>query len=231
MKAEVQKWYNEGSNYYKGVMLLRSVGASTESFESLLNESYIPTAKRQLLEAAINALCNRPFEKTKIHDTIAIRNTQYIIHNKQYSIIKDEEPLVITAMRDKAKLLHKLHADHHAQLHAATDDEQRFPIIVSIMEEIIPQLDNIYEQIRDYQSNGILPNQTVLSEKNYETGVKEGIEKFQRLMNLKSRISKLDGKNGLISQERNAQRKATLEKELKEKRLETDTIQAEINLQ
>jgi hypothetical protein len=225
MKAEVQKWYNEGSNFYKGVMLLRSVGASTESFESLLNESYIPTAKRQLLEAAINALCNRPF--AIIRQLAQIDEPKRNNRNSK----SDGEPPVITAMRDKAKLLHKLHADQHAQLHAATDDEQRLPIILSIMEDIIPQLDDLYDQIRAYQSDGVLPNETVLSEKNYETGVKEGIEKFQRLINLKSRISKLDGKNGLISQERNAQRKATLEKELTEKRLEMDTIQAEINLQ
>jgi hypothetical protein len=222
MKSEVQKWYNEGSNFYKGVMLLRSVGAPSDPFDSLLNESYIPTAKRQLLEAAINALGNRQF---------AVITTQDSKPKTQNSKLQNnEEPQSITNLRLEARILHKLHADRHAQLHVETDAGKRLQLIVEIMEQIIPSLDKIYGDIRAYQATGVLPNQTQLSEKNYETGVKEGIEQFQRLMNLKSRISKLDGKNGLISQERDAKRKTNLEKELTEKRLESEKIQAELNL-
>ena len=215
----IRDWYDEGCNFYKGVMLLRSNGITTGSFDAYLNESYVPQAKRQLLE---NALLSMPKEPVV---TVPALPSVFVATNTV------QEPAIITSMREKAKRLHKKHAAKHAQLHSEPDEAKRLEIIVEIMEDIIPSLDTIYDAIREYQATGVLPaDETPASEKNYETGLKEGVLKFQQLMNLKSRISKLDGKNGWIALEKDNDRKKRLQAELTDKTQIRDALIRELNL-
>lgn len=217
----IRDWYDEGCNFYQGVMLLRSRGIDTSSFDAYLNESYIPSAKRQLLE---NALLSMPEKPVKLPSAPLL--TVATVHAQPL-----QEPNTITSLRDRAKLLHKKHAAKHAQLHSEANEAKRLDIIIEIMEDIIPSLDSIYDAIREYQNTGVLPvDETPVSEKNYETGLHEGVVKFQQLMNIKSRISKLDGKNGLIAIEKDNDRKKRLQAELADKIQIRDALIRELNL-
>jgi hypothetical protein len=223
----VQKWYSEGSDFHEGVMLLQEAGADVQAFLPYLTESYIPKAKQELLTATVLSL---PADRQVFEFRVFDQATQ----NPKPENQKPTEHPTITQLRSQARTLHKLHADRHAQLHATLDDAERLDLIVEIMETIIPSLDSIYDSIRVYEKTGALPEIRHPESENqnptYATGLRDGVQKFQRLQNLKSRISKLDGKNGLIEKEKDGNRKAKLQQELAEKLKERDALSLELNL-
>lgn len=220
MEKEVQKWYSEGCDFYEGVIMLQDAGADVQAFLPYMSESYIPRVKQDLL---VDAVLNFDFSRTITYKSQPkVQNTS------------KEHPTIIE-LRNKARSLHKLHADRHSQLHIEPDEAKRLVLIIEIMEVIIPSLDNIYDSIREYERTGALPviansQSPIPNPLNYETGLRDGVMKFQRLQNLKSRISKLDGKNGLIEKETDSVRKQKLNEELSHKLKERDALLLELNL-
>lgn len=209
-------------------MLLQASGCDISAFQAYLEKSYIPMARRQLLEEAIKNIKispSSPFPKMGKMDNQAFIQTM--------TPFVSSEPPIIVELRQKAKMLHKQHADRHAALYIEPDESRRLTLIIEMMTDIIPSLDAIYDSIREFQKTGALPPATSdeeSTETNYATGLRDGVIKLQRLMNLKSRISKLDGKNGLIATEKDKVRRDKLQKELLDKTTESDALSLELNL-
>jgi hypothetical protein len=231
MENAVQIWFKEGCDFYAGVTLLHEAGGDIQAFAPYLSESFIPSSKREQLKALINGISLNQSKPPFIQS-----NRPFIQSNPHFT---DPRPLkgsapehpTITQLREKARMLHKHHADCHAQLQVEPEQEKRYTLIVEIMQTIIPTLDGIYDSIREYKATGALPvdsgQRTV---DNYETGLRDGVVKFQRLQNLKSRLSKLDGKSGLIEKEADPVRKKKLQEELADKIKECNTLSLELNL-
>lgn len=68
-----------------------------------------------------------------------------------------EEPQAVRDLREKARRLHSEHRHVHAMMAAARNDRDRLTEAKKIMDEIVPQLDRIYRNIRVFENTGLLP--------------------------------------------------------------------------
>jgi hypothetical protein len=89
------------------------------------------------------------------------------------------------------------------------------------MENTIPKLDDIYDQIRDFQESGIVPAVPL------GNIVKETVEKMQRLQSIRSRISRL---KKFLEGKMEAKKRQEYEVELLEKESEAIGIEKELGL-
>lgn len=61
---------------------------------------------------------------------------------------------VIKKLKEQAKALHKKQSMLHGQLSVVKTDEERYEIARQIMEEVIPDLDRLYDEIREIEQTG-----------------------------------------------------------------------------
>ncbi len=115
---------------------------------------------------------------------------------------------------DLARPLHKLHSHHHALLVSATTDETRAEQARKIMEEIIPNLDAIYDAARNGDPHPPAPS---------SQAEKSGVDLIRRLQSLRTRVARI--RNQLLPAVLNLARKAELEKELETKLAEITRIE------
>jgi hypothetical protein len=143
------------------------------------------------------------------------------------------QPAVVAALKLKSKNLHKVQSDLHARLYFEESELKRYALIVELMQVIRPALDEIHDELRRFEKTGALPEiQTPAptdDARSYISGVKDGLLKSQKLINLRTRITKLDGKTGLVAMATDAVRKDTLQRELLVKIKERDELIAKIN--
>ena len=67
-------------------------------------------------------------------------------------------------------------------------DQDRYEICLEIMTEIIPELDRIYDDIRKYEQDNIIPPM-----KSFSVVAREVIEMMNKRKSIKERISKVRG--------------------------------------
>lgn len=220
----IEQWFSDGKDFYTGVALLRRSGYDVRPFEPYLSESYVPTYYRELLESLVSKLS--PQEMTEKPTFV-----QNFVQNSVIAAPIENE--TITQLRQEAKLLHKRHADRHAQLHILDTPELRLPIITEIMEDIIPALDEIYDTIRN---GGVRKKLSAISceqlaeSVEFRQGIQEGFQKAQKLGYLKNRIFKLESANGLINKAKDKAERAKFETELIQKRTELAALAAELGI-
>jgi len=176
----ITEWFANEGTYQEGVMLLMELGAP----RSLLNVLQRKMGCRPVPEFYMNKLRyelakhlpkgETPPEPTQPKTVAAA------------TVVTNE---VVQALRQKARRLHKLHDKVHADMRAATTDEQRFLCAQRIMEDILPALDEIYDRIRAYESGREEPNPAdVFGYTRKQVG--EMIRRYQSLKTLISRTRK-----------------------------------------
>ena len=136
----------------------------------------------------------------------------------------------VKALRKEGIQYHKQYADLKARLRALVDaptlytNEDRYNIAREIMEDVIPATDAVYDRIRAYEDTGILP------ESGTQQVIRDTVAKYEKLMSLRPRISRIRG--WLEKGER--QMKAGLvklsEKDLAELRAELDEKLTQVQL-
>ncbi len=215
----IENWYKEGEDFWEGVALLRQAGRDTRLFEPYMNENFVPQYYKDALITAVQGLKSGDFKIKTMENSLI----------SEFRELPKVENETITALRQAAKLLHKRHADCHAQLHILASPELRLPIITEIMEDIIPELDEIYDTIR---KNGAMRDDgaTELGV-DYLQGVQDGYLKTQKLNYLKNRIFKLESKNGLIAKETDKEKRLRFEDELIQKQKELAALSVELGIQ
>jgi hypothetical protein len=182
----VQEWFEQGQDFYSGVMLLRSRGKDTSYYDRYLEVAVPPQYNALRLADDINAL---PITYNKVSDVSKTSDTY--LPNPKYTFSPVEtDPPVIALLRADAKRWHKVEGDNHARLHLATTQEARADIATERMTIIAPALDNIYNQIRTWQDSGELPNvpdNVVKSEKATLN------ELWREKLSIEPRLSKIKG--------------------------------------
>lgn len=198
----VKKWYADGRDFWDGVALLQEVGRDVAQFAPYLSESFVPNQVRQRLE---NELLSCDFKVVAVSQTV---------------VTPTPEKDLIAALKAEAKALHKRHAHAHAQLHLL-DADKRLPVIVEIMETIIPELDDIYAAIKNGGVRRIKNNGSELpNSPDFKQGIAEGLKIAGQMAYLKNRIFKLESANGLIAKATSNNDKVKFEAELTQKRNE-----------
>lgn len=104
---------------------------------------------------------------------------------------KSTVPGEVAQLYSRALVLHK----HHSRLHALMCDaaqagkrKRAHDLAIEIMEEIIPELDKIYDAARHWAETGSLP-----AGRTRDEVVKDTIEKMKRIQRLREKRSRLKG--------------------------------------
>lgn len=156
----VQAWLDADGSYAQGVALYRETGGlqPLTYFERELSQTYISPEMKAKLRQSLQRFVN-------IHapDNAYTQPKPSTRQAQSPEPADTAEPPAILALREKAIPLHKRYSHLKAELYAATrepmrSEHDRFSIAEEIMQEVIPALDNIYDQIRDWQRTGEVPN-------------------------------------------------------------------------
>jgi len=212
---QIESWFQKKGSFIEGLNLYRQVGGMypISIFQGYETAPYVPEAVESRLVQALRDYLNKnpPAEgvapQLQADETTATRIP---------GAAKAEPPKILE-LRQEARLLHKRHAFLHPQLKLVESDKQRYEIACEIMEEVIPKLDRIYDQIREWESTGELPKEDTSSI------VQDTVRKMQRWTNLKSRISRVKGflkKDNLEARTRQQYEKEIIEKEAEKRDIE-----------
>ena len=184
IKEAIDKWVSSGKIFVQGVQIYKEIGGSYphEYFEQYCQAPFVPTEVENNL---FYFLSNYKGEKA-ITQAFIPNNTHTPAHRTQ--IPPGQEPQIILQLKTKAKSLHKHHVYLKGKLHNTSSEEKRYEIAHSIMERIIPEIDQVYQKINNYQDTGQLP-----SSQTDPSLVAEVVQKMQRRETLKSRLSRLKG--------------------------------------
>jgi hypothetical protein len=225
LKKQIADWFEKGCHFHDGVDLLRATGGDVRPFFRAMNSPSPDAYSRQKLKDALNkavlGLSNQPISDVPPEKkSYTGFNTE--IPSAKRAVFTQNEPESVTQLRERARMLHKRHSLVHAQLLPAPDEKARLKLAEEIMEDILPQLDEIYDSIRAWEKDGVAPAPGVANDV-----VKETVEKMKRVQSLESRLSRLKGliKNTTIDRDR-----ADYEKEQLAKQVELADLKAELKL-
>jgi hypothetical protein len=214
---QIQKWFDEEGSYMNGVALMGLAGYDNRRFQIYLSAAFVPYDIQQRLNSLLSSyLIEHPAEE-------ALEKTEVRASPSTYSIPQKNEPDAILALREKAKKWHKKQAMLHAEMRSAAlaeDEKKTYEYAREIMEDVIPTLDEIYDNIRKFQETGELPSLAATNDI-----VAQTVQKMERLYSFRSRVSRLKGKIKKGGEDDNTiqkWKKELLEKELEIKRLENE---------
>lgn len=201
---QIRQWLQNGQPYFPGLSIYAKVGGRVPLtyFQGYEGASYIPpNIKQQLHQCMIDALKRLPEDNEVINhvEDVSPPNVQ-----KRKPIPRGIKVLKLKAMR-----LHKQHALLHNQLRECQSQDERYQICVTIMEDIIPQLDDIYDRIRAYNETGKIP---VFSDNEI---VRRTVQKMNKRLSLIPAVSRLKKKieqEGLSEQDKAKYKKTLLKK-------------------
>lgn len=206
MKEQIHTWLKENGSYRDGYYLLEKMGAD----EMVLRP----------LRAGLDLPFIKPAMKNSLRE--ALQNLVDSIPDGVQVISAAAEPQAIKDLRDKAKTLHKEHAYLKAQLISSPTDDDRYVLAERIMDNVIPQLDDIYDRIREWEMTG-----RVRGESRREI-VSEVVQKLNRRGSIRSIISRL--KKQLQDPKLPAAERQEAEKKLTEVTAELEEIEQFLDL-
>lgn len=199
---QIQAWIDADGAYITGVSLYRQVGGvkPVNYYHRYCTAAYLPAGiKDQLVRELQRYLRNHP-------PTTAITATP----SRQKAKQSKKEPDAIVALRQQAIPLHKRYSHLKAELYAAStaskpDESKLYELADEIMRKTIPSLDHIYDQIREWQRTGEVPDMP------RPLLVEQTVQKMRSVQSMRSRISNL---------RRRVKREKLSEQELQEIKLE-----------
>jgi hypothetical protein len=195
-QEKISEWFDLGEDFLAGLALLAVYGDVPPYYTAYKNTPYRPPSILAALRYDMNkAAFSPPFTP--------IRHTEHTPNPYAYA-------------KKEAIPLHKRHAVLHAQLQLLQTAEERYPLIVELMCEVLPTLDRIYAAARSTKPEAQAAITATAPEDVIAIRV-DAVKKFQDYLNVQSRITKLNGKNGIIATEQNLIRQAKLKNELAEK--------------
>jgi len=160
-KARV--WLENNGSYSEGVKLLEALGGKIADYTPYLTTMLVPPAAKQKLREAV---------ESRLPNIIA----QPITAN---------EPEVVFQYRNIGRRLLKQQADLHSKMKVAATDTERYLLAEQLMEEVIPEIDRVYDAIRDYEQHHVVPPPPEMD------AVRVAASKLMKVKYLSDRISRL----------------------------------------
>jgi len=237
----VQQWRDKDYPYYLGIEIYRTLGGArpVSYYERYLDAPYIPdTVKDELESSLLPSIRGANLEQIAVRQSpvklpspsasigvvefpkVADYASNVAQNANKVALDSNPEPQSVLLLRESAKPLLKQYSHLKANLYSAETDVDRYQIATEIM-TLLPQIDNIYAQVKDYHSEGTLPPSAK------EKTVQDTVAKFQRILSLKPRISRL---KGLVKKTTDPQELAKYQRELTAKEAELITIEEELGL-
>lgn len=214
MQADlIRSWLDDNGNFQSGLAMLREVNPKAfRQFASWEKKPVIPAEVKQKLRVALTpyaAPADVPGTVAKVKKPAA------------------EEPEAVRRLRQEGVMKLKEYSDMKTRLammvqgFSRYSDEDRYEIASLMMEDLLPQIDAIYDKIRSYDESGILPS---MSDSEI---VQSTVRKMLKIQSLRPAISRLQKR---LQEETDLVEKRKLELSLDEKRLELKQIEDELGL-
>ena len=199
MNQKIADWFENRKPYGEGLDLLIQTGASGAVIAKLSRHQYldyIPALYQDQLEVALNeAVMNG-----KAREINTARPTQKPIEepdppafaprpvHPSISIPKKtgKEPAAISALYEKGKWLMKQYSAAHVEMGLSKDKEHRAVLAQKIMEQFIPEIDRVYDQIRQFDETGKLPAPAPTVE---HRAYLQGVSDMKEIIAIRTRIS------------------------------------------
>jgi len=213
LSDDIHNWIQQEGSYLQGLALYQRTGGIKpySHFARHANSYYIsPALKTELRQELEQYLKVYP-------PSVVLPPEEQPTNSKEKPKV---DPVAIQALRKKAIPYHKRYSHLKASLytHAMVnqpDQVELFNIAKEIMKEVIPKLDSIYDDIRDWESTGEIPD---MPKSEAEEKV---IAQMKRMRSLRSRISQLKKK---LKGELDEINRMNYEQELTEKELEMELL-------
>jgi len=221
LSDQIQAWIDADGPYTQGVALYRQCGGvqPPRYYERHLTRLYIPPEIKSRLRRELQKYLNIVPPTTAIHQPEPDREEKET---------PPKEPAAILALRQRAIPLHKRYSHLKAELYTLSIAEQpsspaMYEIAREIMSETIPALDGIYDQIREWQRTGEVPDMP------RPLLVEQTVQKMKQVQSMRSRISNL--RRRIKSDKFTAQEAAEWKKEIEEKELLIAELNAELGIE
>jgi hypothetical protein len=218
LEREIRNWLSSDGSFASGVDLYSRTGGGPHlaDFRSYCSRQYLPPGAKDQLRQIL--------EKTAPREAEAL----YITKPAPVSQATQQEPESVSALREQGKAVKKRESYLHAQMvflsrQAETPErkEELYSIAQELIDEITPELDRIYDTIKEFERTGKVPmgNEAQL--------IKETVQKIRKrdsvttiVYRLRSRIKK-----GGMTKEEEAKTKAQLaEKEAEWEQLDKELM-------
>ena len=178
----VHTWLEQDGSYTQGVALYRQTGGAKPPayFEKHLSAAYVNPEVKAQLRAHLEAF-------STLNPPASYLTPVKVEYRKKEENI---EPKAILKLREKAIPFHKQYSHLKAELYTEATRKRpskRKLLVISreIMNETLPVLDGIYDQIREWQLTGEVPDMP------RPVIVEETVQKMLQVNSLRSRISHL----------------------------------------
>lgn len=198
----VKEWIDNDGSYRDGIALMHELGITNKSLSDMLYRPFIPKSAKEELRKLLSPYIGQ-------QPTSPLPNRSKV------------EPPYISSLRQKAVLLLKKRDQVRSQLKVAETDEQRYELAKTLMDELIPSIDEAYGHIKQYEEEGVVPN---VQE---EDIIQQTVKKMLKLQSLKPRISRL---KKMLSGKLTPKERQTYDKELLDKELLVQQIRADLQL-
>lgn len=197
IKRQIQEWLKNGGSFAQGCQLFDVAGGRSSALNRLRKKRFVSSADKDLLRKLLKDLLN------SLPDLPPLQLAEVAL----------QEPTSVLMLREEGKKLKKRESFVHAQLvseaFAEANEKKLYYQAREMMEEIHPRLDDIYDTIREYEQDGVLPpdeKQKVIS---------DAVEKMNKRTNMRTRIYRLGKK--LKNKNLPSEDRQRYEEEIKEK--------------
>lgn len=139
------------------------------------------------------------------------------------------EPQAIQSLRIRGRNLLKRRDHLRAKLIVMTEeddrysDDDRYLVILDLMEDITPQLDEVYGHIRRWQESGDLP-----AENDTNSIKREAIAQYKRLLTVRPQLTRY---RKILTENIDDKYRQTVEKKLLDLELEHEQLQKDLGLE
>lgn len=186
LSDQIQNWLTDNGSFKDGYQLYRATGDNRHLafFTTSLRSAFLPPGAKDRLRTVLGdyLVKNPPLPSSaKSVKTKSVPAPQIV----------NSEPQEVLSLRARGRHLLKQQSHLRARLsemttaHEKYTDDDRYELVLELMKEVVPAIDDVYEKIRRWSEFGEIPQPGTVS-----SIVKETVEKMQRLAALRSKISR-----------------------------------------
>lgn len=161
----IRGWLLAGAPFRRGIDILEQIQPSRASLKgyrlaalgTFVDQRAHAAIKAELTQIAISARPTKTAPQSDPEDQPAFAKTSPAEAKPNIYAASDEDPPSIAALKRQAKGYHQKQDALRAALRDADTDNQRLQIAEELIEQVMPALDRIYDQIRAFAKTGIEP--------------------------------------------------------------------------
>jgi hypothetical protein len=219
------EWLAADGTFNDGLKVLKELGGNTQAFAAYCHLPFLPPGVKGRLrdEVTKRLLVSMPQPP---------KSPEGGLPDDLASPLRGDgrgaEPPEVQNLRKCGKRLLKQQADLHTRLKLAADDTERYTIAEQMIETVQPEVDNVYNTLRAYERDGVLPTT------DEEQIRRDTVEQMRRVATLESRISRVNGwlKTGKNTKEKlSDKQRQDYEQEVLEKRAELEELKQVLGIE